>query len=333
MIQAQNQIYQQIFDVLHSSKKILITSHERPDGDALGSLLAFYYFLKQRLSASQSNQLVKLYLKGEFSLDFNFLPHFDKIENNERLLGQDKFDTWLILDIGDFSRSGLKDYLAKISYQPRLINIDHHASNDNFGHYNLVDVQASSTAEIIYQFFKYFPLKIEPSMATALLTGIITDTDFFLNPNTTPKCLKSAAELIKAGARLNLILRQVARKFSIKGLRLWGKALARLELDPGHKLATTAIFKDDLAEVAASEDELTGLANFLNTLSETQGIMILKEQEPNLIKGSLRTNRDEVDVAKIAQQYGGGGHAKAAGFKVKGRIVRGENNEWKVEKG
>lgn len=320
-----SQIYQQIYNVLDKADKILVVSHIRPDGDAFGSLVAFYRFL------NQDHKSVRLFINDDSFPAFHFLPHFNRIENDYYSFLEQKFEALIALDCGDFSRSGLADYWEKISYQPPLINIDHHGSNDNFGNYNLVNTQSSSTSEIIYDFLKYRNIKIDPLMATALLTGIITDTEFFVNPNTTHQSLKYAGELISAGAKLNLILNNVTKNFSVKGLKLWGKALARLYLDPKNNLATTAIFKDDLEEVRVSEDELSGLANFLNVLSDAKGAMILREESANIIKGSLRTMCDDIDVSQIAKEYGGGGHKKAAGFKIRGRLIRGNSGAWEIE--
>lgn len=356
MPEKKEQIYQQIYNVLDKANKILIVTHPRPDGDALGSVLAFYRFLtlgpfaQTHLLAPSSrsgggrpeeieaqpvqakkDKIVRMFVDDVISNDFKFLPQVDKIENDCNLFWQHKYDSFLILDIGDFERSGVKDYLTKISYQPQIINIDHHPS-ESFGHYNFINPLATSTTEIMYDFFNFFQAKVDVVMATALLAGIVTDTDFFVNPNTNYQSLKIAGDLIKKGAKLNLILDNIYKQSSIKSLKLWGKALARLNVDVKNELATTAIFEDDLEDVRASSDELVGLSNFLNSLSDVKAVMVLKEDGPNTIKGSLRTTREEVDVSEIAKEYGGGGHAKAAGFKVCGRIIRGENEGWKIEK-
>ncbi len=318
-------IYRQIYNALNNFEKILIVSHVRPDGDALGSILSSYRFLKLK------GKFVKLHINDNLPDDFKFLPYFDKVESDYRPLLAEKFDVIAVLDCGDFSRSNLDVFLEKISYKPYLINIDHHATNDNFGDCNLVDLEASSTSEVIYDFLKYFKIKIDRKMALALLTGILTDTDVFVNPNTTEKTLRIASELIKIGAKVDIVLKHLHKGRSIKSLKLWGKALARLHLNASNQLATTAIFQDDLEDLNVSDDELSGLANFLNSLDGVRGVMILKEDDFGMIKGSLRTTKDDVDVSEIAKQYGGGGHSKAAGFKIRGRLVRGESGAWKVE--
>jgi len=311
-----------IYNVLNKSSKILLTTHISPDGDALGSLAAFYLALK-RLGKD-----VEMFVADALPVGFNFLPHLNLIQDNPTQLINSKFDTIIVLDAGVLERTGLEKYISSLS--SNLINIDHHSSNDNFGHLNLIDTSSSSTSEIIYNLFKSLNIKIEAKIATCLLTGVITDTDFFVNPNTTSATLKIAGQLIRAGAKVNLILDNIYRQTKISHLKLWGKALSRLNIDSSTQIASTAIFQEDM-DFNLDSSAFEGLANFLNNLTEAKASMLLREEDGNYIKGSLRTTHDDMDVEEIAKSYGGGGHKKAAGFRVRGKLVKDKNGVWKVE--
>lgn len=325
-MQNQNlKIYNQIESVLNTSKNILIVSHIRPDGDALGSLLGFYYYLKNQ------NKNTEIFINDKnLPQDFNFLYFFNKIKTSERELFNKNFDLIIILDCGDFKRSGLENILKNNSNKLKIINIDHHFSNNNFGDINLIDLNTSSTAEILFEFFKYLNVKFDSTLSTCLLTGLITDTNFFHNANTSHQTLSASSELVKNNAQMNLILKNIYKNPSIKSLKLCGLALSRLKINSENGLATTVIFQDDFEKFNASNDDLVYLNNYLNTLDNVKGTLILKEQENGMIKGSLRTNRDDFDVEKIAKKYKGGGHKKAAGFICSGKIIEDKKEGWRI---
>jgi len=318
-------ISQNIFSAIKKAENILLVSHIRPDGDSLGAILAFYKFL-----VGQNKKSVML-VNDVLPAGFKFLPHFNQIETDFNNFRGEKFDLIIFLDCGDFMRSGLKNYEDKLK-DVLAINIDHHFSNDNFGVINLVMPEISSTSEILYHFFSALDFLIESGIATCLLTGILTDTNFFIHNNTSHATVKSVSELIKSGAKINSVLEHIYTTPSFKSLKLYGRALARLQIDTETELATTAIFLDDLEEIRAVEDDLEGLDNYLSLLNDVKGTLILKEHELGFVKGSLRTTRNDVDVAAIAKNFGGGGHKKAAGFKVAGKIVKSETGGWKVER-
>lgn len=326
MSQFHQKIYQDLKQLFNSASNILLVSHVRPDGDSLGSLLALYHFFQQ------SDKKVTMFINDELPPDFIFLPHFQEIQTNLYQILPERYDVVVMLDCGELSRAGLQNFFATISYQPQTVNIDHHESNNHFANYNLVDLKASSTSEIIHNLFKYLNVKIDSVLATLLLTGIMTDTYGFFHSSTGEQTFSIAADLLLKNASFNLILDKIFMSPSVKSLKLWGKALARLKISSEHGLATTAIFQDDLEEIRATSDDLSGLDNFLNQLTDVPGTLVLKEHNFNTVKGSLRTNRNDVNVAQIASQFGGGGHAKAAGFKTPGRIVKNDQGEWQIEK-
>lgn len=319
------QISEKIFSAINKADNILLVSHINPDGDSLGSILGFYQFLKK------NNKNATMYVADNLPEDFNFLPNFYKIKNNFTSLNQENFSLLIYLDCGEYSRSGLENYQNRFAHLPS-INIDHHHSNNNFGTINLVLPNFSSTAEIIYSLFKQAKFAIDNQIATCLLAGILTDTNFFVYSNSSSQTLNTASQLLQLGGKTKAVLENIYPGLSFKSLKLYGKAMARLTIDSTTNLATTAIFLDDLEEARATEEELVGLNDYLNKIYDVKGTCVLKEHSSSLVKGSLRTMRDDVDVSAIARNYGGGGHKKAAGFKINGKIVKTEVGEWKVEK-
>ncbi len=317
-MQNHEKTYIQIENILNSSENILIVTHIRPDGDALGSLLGFYYYLKTSRLQAQPGANIQIFINDKnLPKDFGFLPFFNKIKTNEYELLKKDFDAVIILDCGDFKRSNLEKILNKNLIKPKIINIDHHVSNNNFGHINLIDLNISSTSEILYNFFKYLKVKFDSTLSTCLLMGLITDTNCFHYSNTTHNTLNASAELVKTGGRLNLILKNIYKNPSVKSLKMCGLALSRLKVNKDNGLATTVIWQEDLEKFKAHNDDLIYLNNYLNTLDNVKGTLVLKEQPDGTFKGSLRTNRDDVDVEAIAKKYGGGGHKKSAGFTCK----------------
>jgi len=337
----QNKIYSQIWNKINNSQRILLTTHESPDGDAIGSLLSFYQVLRSldnpfgklpatMLGTGRAGD-VEMFVNDEIPINLNFLPYINYIKNDYKWLMTQKFDLIIILDAGNIERAGLKEYLLSLRAKPKIINIDHHISNNSFGDINLINIEQSSVCEILYNLFKQNNLEINSKLATYLLTGIIYDTNYFINPNTSHETLKIAGELIRLGAKRDLILKNIYQQSKIRDLKLWGKALSRLNIDVKTQIATTVIFQDDL-DFNFNDNAFEGFTNFLNSLSEAKAVMVIKEEDSQMIKGSLRTTRDDVDVCKIAKEYGGGGHSKAAGFRVKGKIVGDEKVGWRIEK-
>lgn len=319
------QIFSDILEAINQSEKILLVTHLSPDGDALGALSAFYNWLWRKKDT-------KLFVAEKIPAIFCCLPFLSQVENDwHNLLGQ-KFDLIIILDCGEEKRAGLSEYFSYLKIRPAIINIDHHQSNNSFGNINLVDLESSSTSEIVTEFFIQQNINLNKSLSTALLFGIMLDTDFFSHPNTSERTIFLAAELIKNGASLHAISFLNKTNLPPNGLKLWGQALSRLVVDEETGLAVTAIFLDDWQEDFSDDEILGSLSNFLNKVNDVNGTMVLKEQAGNLVKGSLRTTKDNIDVSVIAAQYGGGGHKRAAGFITSGRIIKTEKNIWQIEK-
>ena len=312
----------QILQAIKNARYPLLIAHEKPDGDTLGASLALALLL------AKENKQFQHFCPDEPPSYFNFLPKIENIVSDPNKINLQSHDLLIALDCGDLKRTGLAEDIQKIKTPNTLINIDHHQSNDFFGHLNLVIPQASSTSEIMYNFFKFHGLPIDKYMATNLLTGILTDTMNFTNAATTTESLRIASELLKVGARINQIISHIVKNKNFEVLKLWGNLLDKIEYNPEYNFAYTTITKNDFQTEQMSAESVDGLANFLSNLQDTDFILVLSEEENNLIKVSLRTTKEEVDVSQLAKAFNGGGHKKAAGFKI-AKPNQDTNLDWK----
>ncbi len=314
---------QEAFDHLKAAldrhQAYALVCHTRPDGDAIASLLALTRFL------AKSGKRAAAYCFDAVPAYLSFLPDVGTIRRERDDFWREAAST-VLLDCGDRQMAGLD---AEAWNGRELVVIDHHATNASYGTVNVVDAGTSATAEILFKFFEHTGAVIDRHLATLLFTGIYTDTDGFSNLATTPKSLQAAAALLARGANFREITAATLRNKSIAALKLWGRALERLRLDREKGIAVTVIKNEDLAECQAEPADMEGVANLMNHLSDVTMSMVLRELPDGTVKGSLRTTSDAVDVSKIALLLGGGGHAKAAGFTVKGRIVETDKG-WKI---
>lgn len=239
--------------------------------------------------------------------------------------GSLKYDLIVVLDAPDLERLGtLYESQSSLFYEAPVVNIDHHAGNNFFGKINWVDLTATSTAEILVSLVESLsrekPLLTE-DVATALLTGIITDTGSFQNVNTTPKSLTVAAQLVAAGGRQQEIIRHVFKTKPLSTLKLWGRILTSVKYDTDFRFVWAKISRSDFEETGAQESETTGIIDEL--LKSAPGIdfafLLVERQEG--VHGSLRAVSPGVDVAKIAKLFGGGGHEAAAAFQMPGATL------------
>jgi phosphoesterase RecJ-like protein len=302
----------QIQEKIRAANKIMLIPHQNADGDALGSACALYDYL------SSLNTQVEIFCLTPVNPRFAFLPHTEKVNTDKNLFADKEIDLIIVVDSGDLEYAGVYNLVK--DHEAEIINIDHHHTNKYFGHHNLVINTASSTAEVIFHFLRQIRARFSHHMATALLTGIITDTDNFTNAATSQSAMGAASELIRYGGNLNLINTHTVRNKSVNLLRLWGEVLNRLNRHDGLDLVYTHLTQNDLATYQVSETESEGIANFLNNLDEGKMALILKETAEGKIKGSFRTTRDDTDVSALAKKFGGGGHKKAAGFTTTGTI-------------
>lgn len=305
-----------------ASNKILLIIHENPDGDTLAAASVLYQILKNL------GKIPAMVCKDPVPRPFLFLPAMEAVKS-DMLFGD--FETIIVIDCGDMRRTGFPDRLKEFSKKKKiLINIDHHPKNDlhKIANLNLVDYKASSTAEIIWDLLQRVEIEIDKSIATALLTGLYTDTGGFKHSNTTPKTLKIAAELLRRGAKIKLITQNVSLNKSISAMKLWGIALSRLQYNH-YQISTSVITREDLNCCGASDDDIAGVVNLINTVPNSRAAILFYETADNKIRASLRTENDKIDISRLAAIFGGGGHKKASGFCIEGKLkIDGSN--WKI---
>ena len=312
---------QKIKQALDKARRVLVIGHQQPDGDALGALIALAYYLK---SLGKDYSLFCLDAPVE---QYQFLPLVHEVKADPKIFAE-KFDVIAVVDSGDLHYAGVDKLLPKVN-NFTLINIDHHASNNFFGDLNLVLPEKSSVSEIVYQLLRLWQFPINKETATALLNGIIFDTGFFGNAATSLSALEAASHLLNLGARHRLINENILRNKSLGLLKLWGRAFERLQFNQKYDLAFTVITQEDLTACGVSVEASSGISNFFNELAGAKIAMVLVQTEDNIIKGSLRTTRDDVDVSRLAMQFGGGGHKKAAGFTISGQLIYNEGR-WQI---
>ncbi len=246
--------------------------------------------------------------------------------------GSFKVDLIIALDCANLERVGnLYEENTELFYEVPVVNIDHHASNNNFGKVNLVDITASSTAEILVSLLetigKDVTGMIDAEIATCLLTGITTDTGSFQNANTTPKSLTVAAQLVAAGGRQQEIIKHIFRTRSLSTLRLWGRALSYIKEDRDLAFAWSTLSKADFVAAQASQEESSGVIDeLLKTAMGMNFVLLLSEREGSL-HGSFRAVNPSTDVSVLATLFGGGGHPQAAAFSMANANLKDQENE------
>lgn len=301
-----------LLHVIEASRSVLLIPHQKPDGDALGATTAFAEWL------CENGKDHTLFCATPYPANFSYLPQVETLTNDPKIWTEKYFDTVVVFDSGDLRYAGVSEMLPKLAPQPIIINIDHHATNEQYGDVNLVATHFSSTCEVVFQFFTLGHILITRQMATSLLTGLITDTDHFTNAATSSAALGAAGILMNISGQHRHIKETIYNRASLDAFKLWGEVFERLSKNEELNIVYTFVTLEDLQKFSLSETESEGMANFLNAIAEGKAGLILKQIEDKKWKGSFRTTRDDVDVARIAKALGGGGHKKAAGFTVEG---------------
>ncbi|MDB4979226.1 MAG: phosphoesterase RecJ protein, partial [Candidatus Peribacteria bacterium] len=236
--------------------------------------------------------------------------------------GEKRYDLIVVVDTADLSLLGslYTDHVDLFSDIP-ILNIDHHISNSRYGQMQLIDPTAASATEVLYNWFKSVPewqQGMTPDLATLLLTGLITDTRSFQNPNTTPRSLEVAAELLERGARQQEIIQHIYKTKPLTTLKIWGRALNHIQIDAAAHIVWSAISKEDLQEMEATSKETAGILDeLISTIPDADVHVLFTEVEEGGFKASMRSSA-AVDVSRLAgETYGGGGHSRAAGFRVR----------------
>ncbi|MEK7171579.1 MAG: DHH family phosphoesterase [Patescibacteria group bacterium] len=299
-------------NLLSDARKIVIISHRGPDGDAVGSNLALRLALKY-----QWNKNVVSACVDPAPGYCDFLPEVNEFKTD---FDRDDADALVFVDCGASYMSKFHEKKSNLfSGTPPVINIDHHASNDNFGQINIVNSEAASATQILYGFLKFCGFKITREIATCLLNGLYFDTGSFMHSNTTSEVLNIAGELLWHGADYKTIARRQFHSTNISQLKLYGRIFEKIKVNDKQVVAS-AVSEKDFEETGAKLEDTTGAIDYLNSVPDGKMCCLLYEDRKGTIKGSFRT-RDEIDLAALASQFGGGGHKKAAGFSLPGHLI------------
>ena len=284
--------------------RFLLTSHARPDGDAIGSALACWQILR---SMGKEAEVV---LSDAVPRIYQSLPFADKVVRSERVNGE--YDAAFILECDSIQRTRLEGLQNHF-----VINIDHHVSGRPFGDVNWIDPKAVATAEMVYRMAQEAGVNISPEIATCLYTGVLTDTGSFVFEGTNERTFALARELVLAGADPARCARNVYFGHSTAKMRLLGAALSHLERE--RSLAWFWVTQEEMERFNAKEEDCEGLVNYALSIHDVQIAILLRELPDGRIRASLRS-KGEVNVAKIAEQFGGGGHECASGCSLDGPL-------------
>lgn len=311
--------FDQARNLIQSANHILFTTHERTDGDDLGTVLALAQYCRQM------GKTVSIVITGGVPHQLAFLPMSNEVLES---LPTNPADLLIVSGCSTITRIG-NERMENLNVP--IINFDHHPDNTNFGKVNVVDATKSSVAELMYDFFQYCAWEINFDIARCLLTGIITDTGAFMHSNTKESTLKAASVLMSKGVATSSITKHTQAGKDIQTMRAWGRALMNIHFDRDSGMICSAITEQDMNELGnPPSSAFEGVVETLNKVPEAKYAMLLK-QDGDRIKGSLRSEQyKDTDVQSIAKQFGGGGHKLAAGFAIEGKITKEDNGKWQI---
>jgi len=299
---------QAVAEALRAHDRFLVVTHENPDGDALGSLVATTVALRQL------GKDVEMFLSGSSAIPQEY--SFMQLDGVIRELPADVGERVLVaVDCAKADRIGPDT--APVEQTKLVIDIDHHHDNTRFGDVNLIVSDASSTGEVLRDVFAELGVKITPEIAEPLYIALVTDTGRFQYTNTTPKSLRLAAELVEAGADVHAVFQQVYESVEFAKLKLLARALDRARVLEGGRIVVSHLLRTDFADVGAVEPYSEGIIDYLRAVEGAELAVLIREpprDDGPLRRISLRASVDELDVSAIARLFGGGGHRQAAGF-------------------
>ena len=297
-----------VLEELRSANKLLLTTHENPDGDALGSLLGMHEVLK-----ALGKDSVMFLGADEFPLPWEYrkMP-LDEVQHEPPADLDER--TVVFLDCGNIDRMPV-DFLQRDGVH--IVNVDHHHDNTRFGTVNLVDPGASCTAEIVWELAKELGVEITPAAGDALYVGLVTDTGKFMYTNTSPRAHRMAAELMEAGIDTHAIYRRLYEELPYARLLLLSRALNAMQRFDDGVLTATSLSRADFEETGAVESDSEGIVDHLRSVEGTKVALLVREllsdERDRSHKISMRATDGTVDVSVIARGLGGGGHRQAAG--------------------
>jgi phosphoesterase RecJ-like protein len=307
--------YAPIISTLEKAKRVLITTHVRPDGDALGSSAALHLGLRKRNIASDVLLLSHLPSKYAFIFKDGQIPHIDAEQGLPESLRLDEYDCFTVVDTGTWSQLPFLEEVVPKWNVPKLV-IDHHLTQQDWATQKLVVTEAAAAGEIVAELLSRWPVALDHAIANALYLALVSDTGWFQFSNTRPYTLRLAATLMEVGIDTDQMYQALYQNERAQRVRLQTRALDSLELLAAGKLAVMRVYKKDFEETGAKVQDTENLINIPLQIATVQVAILLTEPiDPGPVRVSLRS-KGQVDVAKFAEQFGGGGHARASGLKI-----------------
>ena len=306
---------EKIVEMITKSRNIVLTTHINPDGDALGSMIAFYLMIEEynrnHIKNDQEHIKVDMIIDDKQPKYMEYFQEKYLINRYDETVLNREFDLFISLDCANEERYGNSVNVKRQCKES--INIDHHISNTGHADFNYVE-DISSTSELIYQFLSLFGIGLTKKMADFMYLGIINDTGNFRHDNVTAETFKVCSEIKKAGTN-NRKISDIIFGISMKKIDLIGDVYRNKTVDEEYRFIYYYLPYKKMMAMGIEKDDTDGIAEMLLRIEGTEISMLMREEEDGMIKGSLRSN-DKYDVNKIASAFNGGGHIKAAGFKT-----------------
>ncbi|MCC6422189.1 MAG: DHH family phosphoesterase [Phycisphaerales bacterium] len=308
-----------VIEAINGCKHVLVTTHVRPDGDALGSTCALVLGMRQKGIEAQVLLLSHLPTKYAFIYQENQVKHWDAEGGWPAELGLERFDALLVVDTGTWSQlPGLKERIGQIK-GPKVV-VDHHLTQEEWADVKLVRTKAAAAGEIAAELLDRWGVKLDQPMATALFLALVSDTGWFQYSNTTPGTMRLAAKLMEAGVDTDRIYQKLYQNERPQRIALQTRAMDSMKLAGGGALAVMRIFRKDFAETSAGVPDTEGLVNIPLQIGNVMVSMLgVEPGDFGPVRVSLRS-KGQVDLAKFCEKFGGGGHARAAGLKLEGGL-------------
>lgn len=328
------------YDKIIEANNILLISHVSPDADAVSSVAALIEVLKEKKKKFSAFSL------GKKEGAYNFIPN-EELVSSEAPKSLNQFDVIVVFDCGSLARTGIEMEIrtsleirrqSKTKKFPYFIEIDHHEKTEDWADLEIRRQDKASTSAMVYDLLKVGGYQINKNVSECVLSGLMSDTGCFLYSNATAKTVALASEMLNQGASFNKILRATTKNSNLLSLKIWGRAIENLHFNQETGLVSSGLTEIEIKDLEANSEENENLiadlfgiiVSFLSSLKGVKVALLLREED-GIIKGSLRSNNSEIDVAKIAGQFGGGGHKKAAGFSLSGKLIKTDRG-WKVRR-
>ncbi len=294
----------QVVELIESKRRFAITSHIRPDGDALGSSIGLYWLLR---ALGKEPEVI---MRDPVPHSYQKLPGVDDVRVTPAI--DRSYDAVFVIECSDITRPGLVDLDKQL-----VVNIDHHSTTALFGNINWIDSTASAVGEMIYNLCKAIGVRPTREIAECVYTALITDTGSFHYSNTSERTFKVASELVRAGVKPAKISQSVFGSYPWGKIELMSMVLATARRDATGRVACLRQTLDMLTHSGASDEDADGFVNYPLSCGQVEAVAFLKESAPGVYRTSLRSKGD-VNVARIAEKFGGGGHRNAAGCTLRG---------------